>query len=334
MRLGRGGKASALLYVLAPVCGELLSGSTPIRAFLNPLTFLYLSGLYGSGALLVLEVARRRALGWRGIVLLGAAYGVLEEGLVVTSWFNPYWPDALTLGAYGRLLELNWVWATHLTLFHAVVSVTVPIALVELLFADVADRPWLGARALRVVAVWLGLVSLVGFVGFGFLAFRERGYTNPPLSYLLAVAAAWLLVGEALRAPAARATTPAPPPSLWRVRAFAFGMTLVAFALGWIGPHVIPVAALTVAGLLGVAAFAYRRIARWSAGSGWGGEQRLALVSGTLGFLIALAPFIEAGAHPSGKDVSGQTIVALAALVALVLLARRVSAPRPLAAPA
>ena len=333
MRLGRGGSAAALLYVLAPVCGELLSGSTPIRAFLNPLTFLYLSGLYGSGALLVREVARRRALGWRGIVLLGAAYGVLEEGLVVTSWFNPYWPDAASLGAYGRLLEINWVWAVHLTLFHAVVSVTVPIVIAELLFADVADRPWLGARALRIVAVWLGLVSLVGFVGFGFLAFREQGYTNPPVTYLLAIAAAWLLVGEALRAPLARATTLAPPPSLWRLRLFAFGMTLLAFALGWIAPHIVPIALLTVAGLLGVAAFAYRRVARWSAGSGWGGEQRLALASGTLGFLMALAPFIEAGVHPSGKDVSGQTFVGLGALVALALLARRVSAPRPLAAP-
>ena len=47
-----------------------------------------------------------------------------------------------------------------------------------------------------------------------------------------------------------------------------------------------------------------------------------------------LAPFIEAGAHPSGKDVSGQTFVGLGALVALALLARRVSAPRPVAAPA
>ncbi|OLC21634.1 MAG: hypothetical protein AUH33_01400 [Chloroflexi bacterium 13_1_40CM_68_21] len=81
--------AALALFVLAPVCGELLSGSTPLRAFVNPFTFLYLSGLYGSGALIVREIVRRRGLGWRNVLLLGAAYGVLEEGLVVTSWTNP-----------------------------------------------------------------------------------------------------------------------------------------------------------------------------------------------------------------------------------------------------
>src|SRR5258707_57155 len=81
------------LYFLAPAVGELLSGSTPPLLFISPFSLLFEAGLYGSGAILVRELARRRGLGWGSIVLLGAAYGILEEGLVVTSWFNPYLPD-------------------------------------------------------------------------------------------------------------------------------------------------------------------------------------------------------------------------------------------------
>jgi len=326
--------AAVALFVLAPVCGELLSGSTPIRAFVNPFTFLYLSGLYGSGALLVREIVRRRGLGWRNVLLLGAAYGVLEEGLVVTSWTNPYWPDAVSLGGYGRLLDINWVWALHLTLFHAVVSIAAPIVLAEAAFPRIAQERWLGDRAMRAVAIWLALVSLIGLVGFGFLAFRDRGYDHPPASYLVALLIAVALVRLGLRRRSGPMVSDVLPPSLWQLRGFAFATTVAVFALAWIGPHVIPVALLVVVALGAVAAYALQRMSRWSARSGWGAEHRLALASGALGFLIAIAPFVEFGLHSPEKDPAGQTLVALSALAGLWLLARRAPRPAPLAVPA
>lgn len=326
--------AALALFVLAPVCGELLSGSTPLRAFVNPFTFLYLSGLYGSGALIVREIVRRRGLGWRNVLLLGAAYGVLEEGLVVTSWTNPYWPDAVSLGAYGRFLDVNWVWALHLTLFHAVVSIAAPIVLAEAAFPRIANLPWLGDRAMRAVAIWLALISLIGLVGFGFLAFRDRGYDHPPASYAIALLIAGALVRLGLRLRSGPVPSDVPPPSLWRLRGFAFATTVAAFALAWIGPHVIPVALLVVVALGAVAAYALGRIGRWSARSGWGAEHRLALASGPLGFLIAIAPFVEFGLRSPEKDPAGQTLVGLSALVGLWLLARRPPHPAPLAVPA
>src|SRR5439155_879130 len=50
------------LLLLSPICGEVLSGSTPIAMFVNPLTLLFLVGLYGLGALLVRELIRSRGL--------------------------------------------------------------------------------------------------------------------------------------------------------------------------------------------------------------------------------------------------------------------------------
>ena len=132
------------LLVLAPLLGEVLPGSTPPLALLtNPFAVAYNLALYGGGALVVRELIRRRALGWANLLLLGAAYGVLEEGLVVTSWFNPLWPDTVFLHGRGSLLGINWIWALGLTLFHMVVSLAASITLAEALFPEGADRPWL-----------------------------------------------------------------------------------------------------------------------------------------------------------------------------------------------
>ena len=52
-------------------------------------------------------MARELTLRWRkgclSLFLLGAAYGVIEEGLIVKSFFDPDWPDLGVLGVFGPL---------------------------------------------------------------------------------------------------------------------------------------------------------------------------------------------------------------------------------------
>lgn len=62
-RLQRTWPALLTLYFLSPVIGEVLSGSTPVLSFFQLFSLLYLPALYGSGAILVRELARRRGLG-------------------------------------------------------------------------------------------------------------------------------------------------------------------------------------------------------------------------------------------------------------------------------
>jgi len=50
------------------------------------------------------------------LFVLGAAYGVLEEGLMVKSFFDPNWMDLGVLGSYGLWMGVNWVWAEWLVL--------------------------------------------------------------------------------------------------------------------------------------------------------------------------------------------------------------------------
>ena len=75
------------LFLLAPLIGEFLLGNLPIT-WLGSL--LVLAPLYGGGALLIREMARRFGLGWPSIILLGLAYAVIEEAFVTESLFNPH----------------------------------------------------------------------------------------------------------------------------------------------------------------------------------------------------------------------------------------------------
>ena len=102
--------------------------------------------LYGSGAVVVRELRTRWHKGVGSMLLLGAAYGVLEEGLMVTSWFSPYWADLGPMAVYGRLLGVNWVWAEMLTIYHAVFSITIPILLVELAYPQRCGESWVGKK--------------------------------------------------------------------------------------------------------------------------------------------------------------------------------------------
>jgi len=60
--------------------------------------------LCGSGALLAHELRVRWNKSWPTLLTLGAAFAVIEEGLMVRSFFDPNWPEIASLGSSGRAL--------------------------------------------------------------------------------------------------------------------------------------------------------------------------------------------------------------------------------------
>jgi len=68
-----------VLFFLAPAIAELLSGSAPPSEFFNPISFILLASLYGSGALIVRELKVRWNKGYVSMFVLGAAYGIIGE---------------------------------------------------------------------------------------------------------------------------------------------------------------------------------------------------------------------------------------------------------------
>jgi len=109
---------------------------------------------------LVREYTRRWERSWACIVLLGVAYGIIEEGLAAKSFFDPNWMDLGILGTYGRWLNINWVWAQGLSVYHALVSITAPIILAQLTFPAMSEARWLGRKPFIGAHAWFAAVVI------------------------------------------------------------------------------------------------------------------------------------------------------------------------------
>ena len=188
-----------LFLCFTPGIPEYLSGSTPVAALVYApggfLLFLALNlGLYGPGALLAREAFVRWKPGWAGVVLLGAAYGLLEEGTALSTLFNPHASVVGALGSYGQFAGVNWVWSPGIIGVHIVYSVGLPILLLSLALPETRGRPLLTSRQIPLVLVVY--VADIGVLGMA------TGYWRR---------APWLLAAAALIAVLLYATTRALP---------------------------------------------------------------------------------------------------------------------------
>lgn len=302
------------LFLLSPIIAELLSGSAPPAEFFNPVTLLFLIGFYGSGALLARELTHRWGKGWPTLLTLGAAYGIIEEGLAVKSFFDPNWMDLGALAHYGRWAGVNWVWVAELTLFHAVFSVAIPVLLVETLFPEHRDRPWVRPKRLRWLAALFAAISLL-------IHFFLTPYRPPFVPFLLAALAVVALGLRARRLPPAPAADPPRRlPSPRRLGVTAFLATAVFFlGLSWIIPETPIPAVVDLLLFAALATWIYRKVARASRHPGWTRRHALALATGGLAFLLLLQPIIEL------QGGAGATLAGLAGALALAWLWRRQS---------
>ena len=190
------GKAVWFLALLSPIIAELMSGSSPPIEFFNPIMFIGLLGMYGAGVLLVRELTVKWDKGWATVIILGAAYAIIEEGLAVKSFFDPGWSDLGDLGTYGRYWSVNWVWAAWLIVFHSAVSISLPILIFGLVYPEFKRSRILSNEQLRMVKVLFAADIAIFAVLFLF------NYVPPGVQYYLAIAAVLLLFLAAKEAPA------------------------------------------------------------------------------------------------------------------------------------
>ncbi|HKV90030.1 MAG TPA: hypothetical protein VJQ43_02405 [Thermoplasmata archaeon] len=140
--------------LLSPGIVEYLSGSSRLDGLViaPPLFLLFLAGnlgLYVPGVLLIREARRRWRGGWGTVVLLGIAYAITEEGLALSTLFNPQASVVGALGSYGHYLGVSWVWLVGVVAVHVVFSISIPILLFDLAFPDRRSAPLVGATGLR-----------------------------------------------------------------------------------------------------------------------------------------------------------------------------------------
>lgn len=140
-----------VLFFLSPFVAEFLLGNISISA-LGALVFL--APMYGGGAVVIREIARRFNRGWPTIILLALAYGLLEEGIFIQTLFNPHYMGfSLLTEAYMPSLGMGGWWTLFVLTLHTVWSISVPIAITEGLFPKRWETPWLGKMGLTVFVI-------------------------------------------------------------------------------------------------------------------------------------------------------------------------------------
>ncbi|MEV0567566.1 hypothetical protein [Dactylosporangium sp. NPDC050588] len=318
----RNRRAALLLAVLAPVAAEVTLGTVPLRLAWAWLVF---APVYSAGALFAREVVRRAGGGYPHLLLMGVAYGLLEEGLALQSLTSPHLYHAADWAP--RLFGVNTAYAELNLVYHAVFSIAVPVALTELCFARHGTAPYL--RRGGVIAA--GVVTLLGaaLLRVAVPPSEDPGYTMP-LPAVVGVAAAiavLTLLALRVRVRPARPATPPRPAVLGALTA----VTALVF-LGAIWPFAgarQPLfthgawALLPMAGAAAVAAAMFVALRRWSAAGGWTSHHTVAACTGALAGHTVFGLIGHADTLP---DRAYLTVVTALTVIAGVAAARRRSA--------
>ncbi|SDT28116.1 hypothetical protein [Microlunatus soli] len=163
-----------MLAVVSPLTAEFLLGDQYLQGFAPApaqiVMFLAFVAFYGMAAVLIRELGRRLRVGWPGLLLLALGYGIVEEGLITQTLFNPHYLG-LDLLAPGHIdaLGMGAPWTVFVISLHVVWSIGTPIAITEAWYGsrrhDGDGAPdtgsWLGPVGIVVCA----LVLLIGVAG-------------------------------------------------------------------------------------------------------------------------------------------------------------------------
>mgnify|MGYP001171564707 FL=1 len=280
------------ILLLAPFFGESLSGATSPLDLILPWNLALMVGLYGCGALICREVVLKYKLGLVGLIVLGAAYGVWEEGLVDRYWYDPSFWDDQNIGAYSVVGQTNLLLALLLTVFHSAVSICCSVLVVERIFPRRQAQPWAGRRGM-IVAVFVFAVVVPLVCGEFYWPSAPNLVAAALVMLLLVAAAFWQRrfdFGSGTRT--ARRSR-----SRKAIGWIAFAATLIF----WFTVYSLPESGIAwPVGLLVAAlpvVIATWLIARRATGDRFGPDA-LRVITGILGFFVLLDLFIAPLARP------------------------------------
>ncbi|WP_200911810.1 hypothetical protein [Mesorhizobium sp. 1M-11] len=307
------------LVLLAPLVGEWLLGNQPITSLGS---IVLLAPLYGCGALLVRETSRHLGRGWLTILLLAAAYALLEEGPIDQMLWNPHYGgidmavayadtriDALgtSIGLIQDVLTLHTIW-----------SIAVPIALIEA-FDPAPKRPWLGAFG-------VAIATAVFFAGSAFLTYSQiesEKFIATPSQFAAASLAIVALVIAAFAIPAPSRQTAMLPPSPRMIGLASFFLTSLLMARDFIAELT---SGWSVVGLWCVLiAAGIALVLRWSSSPQWGMVHKTALAGGALMTYVWVGCVqAQSLGIPVVVAVTGNVVFGLGAIVLFFLAMRAI----------
>ena len=316
------------LLLLSPFIAEVLSGSTR-----TSILFVYVPEVmvWGVGALLCRELARRWRAGGVSLLFLGLALSVAEEFIIQQTSIAPL-PFPGSHPDYGRVWGINLVYLLFMLGFESVWVVLVPVQLTELLFPRRAAQPWLRKRGAIAACIAFIVGCRIAWYGWTQQA-RPRLHAapyHPPLGLILLgilaivalIAMAYLLRGFGRPSPADQRRT---------VPAWLGGLT--AFVMGSAWWYLItqiflpkPVQPFWIAIFIGIAwaAAAFTLFVWWSSRPAWSEIHRFAAASCATLACTAF-PYLNVASWPT-IDIAGKVIFDALAMVGFILLAKKVFA--------
>ncbi|MET7639791.1 hypothetical protein [Streptomyces sp. NPDC005438] len=281
-------RAAWALVLLTTLCAELTftAVAVPSTWVLLPLLLV----MYGAGVLLVRELVVRAGTGWPGLVVLGVAYQVAEDGLGLQALNSPDMYGAADWGL--RSLGVNWsYWESQIGV-HLVLSVLLPVMIADLLFPALRGRSYLRTGGLVVT----GALAVVGVLGLRAVvsATEDPGYHTPwgwTVGYLVLIALlGWvaLRVLPRRRSPVGvRQDRQAPRPGVVgfvsMYLTMAFLTTLLPLGLGsdlLFGDAMSPQFRLVAAAMTAIP-FGWV-VLRWRSAANWSHSHRMWLIGGVL----------------------------------------------------
>jgi hypothetical protein len=305
------------LLLLSPLIAEYLSGSLAA----SMLVILWLmAAMYGSAALLIREIAVRTGGGWPAIVLLGAAYGFIEEGWADQSLFNPTYQGLRLLDfGYVAALGTGIPWLLYVIAIHVVWSISTPIALTNCLFPARRHEPWLARWGMALFAL-LYLASSLMVARY--TSMTTHFFASPGQLIGTGIVVAVLVIA-ALLAPRwqrTEAELEAPSAPLLMLIGFLPGAALV--VLEYFGRRALnlsapaAVAMLVLVGAASIVALVRLNRRRWS------NAQYFAVTAGLV-LVYAISGFVTSATLHGPADLPGHAVIAIVCLAALGIAWRR-----------
>ncbi|MDS0257627.1 hypothetical protein ApAK_08120 [Thermoplasmatales archaeon AK] len=150
------GRMILILMIMTPGIPEYLTGSSKLDAIFQDPSFFFIGlflniGLYTTGALLIREFSIRFNKGWLSVLILGVAYGIIEEGISVHTFLLTSGSPVGILGSYGRFAGIDWMWALFISSFHSIFSIGLPLLLLSIAYPRYSRLSLLGRRGTTAV---------------------------------------------------------------------------------------------------------------------------------------------------------------------------------------
>jgi len=308
-----------VLFFMSPFVAEFLLGNISISAIF---LLVILAPMYGGGAIVIRELARRFNRGWPTIIFLALAYGLIEEGILIQTLFNRHYLGLSLLDeAYIPSLGIGGWWTPFVLTLHTVWSISVPIAVTEGLFGKRRETPWLGKMGLTISSTIFAIGCVMVFGG----THRQDHFKATPVQLLSVAVLIVILVVLAFswRKKTRKESGYVPGPVVVGIFTFLIG-------LGFMSAHAVLHAWAVVVAYIAVYLVAIIPLWTWSRRLIWTPLHTLAAGGGAmLTYAVTAFPQVPVIGAKGAVDLIGNSLFASVALFLLwraVTIQRRVMA--------